>query len=104
MRFASNRDIAIGVEDLDKAAEFYEGILGFKPEKTEPKLRIYNTGHFTLYVEKTKNHPPIPSYTVENLHEAKMHLQDNGCNVLAERDRNLYFEDPFGIVWDLVEE
>lgn len=101
--FRSNRDIAVGVENLDTAVTFYEGVLGFKPEKTEPNLRVYNTGHFTLYVMKEEPHPPVPSFTVDDLAEARNHLQENGCTILVEREKSLYCRDPLGVVWDIIE-
>jgi catechol 2,3-dioxygenase-like lactoylglutathione lyase family enzyme len=103
MRFTSNRDIAVGVYDLEQAIEFYEKALRFKPEKTQSNLLVYNTGHFTLYVEKGKPHPPIPSYTVDNLEDAKRHLLENGCSILVESEKSLYFKDPFDIIWDVIE-
>jgi catechol 2,3-dioxygenase-like lactoylglutathione lyase family enzyme len=103
MMFSSNRDIAVGVEALEVAVTFYEGILGFKPERIEPNLRVYDTGHFTLYVMKGEPHPPVPSFTVDDLADARSHLQENGCTILVEREKSLYFRDPLGVVWDIIE-
>ncbi|MBD3207588.1 bleomycin resistance protein [Candidatus Bathyarchaeota archaeon] len=103
MMFTSNRDISVGVDNLELAIEFYEKTLGFKPVKAKTNLHVYNTGHFTLYVEKSEPHSPILSYNVENLEEAKRHLQENGCSILVEREKSLYIKDPFGIVWDIIE-
>ena len=104
MKFLSNHDIAVGVIDLEIAVRFYEDTLGFKPVKSESGLRVYDTGHFTLYVQEGESHPPVPSFTVENLSEAKKHLIKNNCRVLVERDRSLYFRDPTGNIWDIIED
>ena len=104
MKYTTNDDVAIGVENLEKAIAFYEGNLGFKPSKAEPGLRVYETGVLTLYVMEGEAHPPVPSFTVPCLHDAKRHLMENGCTVLVERDKSLYFRDPTGVVWDVIEE
>lgn len=103
MKFTSNNDLAIAVENLEKSINFYEGTLGFKPSKTEPGLRVYKTGALTLYVMEREAHPPVPSFTVENLSHAKKYLLENGCTVIVERERSLYFKDPDGNLWDVIE-
>ena len=103
MRFIGNRDIAISVENMDKAIGFYEATLGLEPVKDEQGLRVYDAGDFTLYVERGEPHPPVPSFTVPNLADARRHLVENGCTILTELGRSLYFRDPTGIVWDIIE-
>ncbi len=103
MRFITNDDMAIGVENLEKAINFYEGTLGFKPTRAEPGLRVYETGCLTLYVMEGEPHPPVPSFTVGNLSEAKQLLMENGCTIMVERENSLYFQDPDGNTWDIIE-
>ena len=103
MKYLSNDNIAVGVESLEIAVKFFEETMGFKPIKSKPGLRVYNTGCFTLYVEEGKTHPPIPSFTVQNLSDAKKHLMENGCTILVERNCSLYFRDPMGVIWDIIE-
>ena len=103
MRFKGNNDIAVSVESISKATRFYEGVLGLKLLKEEPSLRVYDTGGFTLYVQQGEPHPPVPSFTVWNLHKAKNHLVENDCTILVELERSLYFRDPNGVVWDIIE-
>jgi catechol 2,3-dioxygenase-like lactoylglutathione lyase family enzyme len=104
MKILNNEDIAIGVKNLETAIHFYENTLGFNPIKSEPGLRVYNTRKFTLYVEEGEAHPPVLSFTVQNLSDAKIHLIENGCNILIERNRSLYFRDPTGVIWDIIED
>jgi catechol-2,3-dioxygenase len=104
MRFTGNRDIAVGVTDLKIAASFFENTLGFTPDKKEQNLLVYNTGHFTLYVKKGDSHPPIPSFSVKNLMEAKELLAKKGGSIIELREKSLYFKDPTGNVWDIIEE
>lgn len=92
--------------DLGKAEDFYSNVLGFKLSKRTDKRLIYDTGKITLYIVKDEKVIPfIPALKVSNYEKAKQHLMKNGCRIIKEwsEDRALYFEDPFGIVIDIVE-
>lgn len=103
MKFVSNRDVAVGVENLTDAIKFFEDTLGFKPTKIEKGLRVYDTMQFTFYIKEGDIHPPILSFTVEDLNNAKEYLINNRCNILVERENSLYFRDPTGQIWDIIE-
>ena len=103
MRFTSNRDIAVSVTNLEKSRIFYEKTLGFKAEVIKKNLVVYNTGYFTLYVQEGDPHPPVPSFTVSNIKEAKKYLKNSGCTIVEERDTSLYFKDLDGITWDAIQ-
>ena len=103
MKFTGSRDIAVTVGSLEKSRVFYENVLGFTPKKIEEKLVVYDTGSITLYVQEMERHPPVPSFTVENLALARTHLEANGCEVTKEWNRSLYFRDPDGNIWDIIE-
>ena len=66
-------------------------------------LAVYNTGHFTLYVQEGKPHPPVPSFTVPDIKEARNKLIEAGCTIIIDRDTSLYFRDPDGVLWDINE-
>jgi catechol 2,3-dioxygenase-like lactoylglutathione lyase family enzyme len=105
MRFRSNHCIAIHLPTLAKAERFYSDILGFKLiSKTRSSLE-YDTGHFLLYVNRSKApQPPTPSFSVKNLDKARRLLKGARCKVLVDRGSSLYFRDPFGNVFDVVED
>ena len=103
MRFTGNRDIAVTVKELSASRAFYEGVMGFTPKKVEEKLVVYDTGSITLYVQEQGYHPPVPSFSVEHLSDAKNLLEANGCTVTKEWKRSLYFKDPDSNVWDIIE-
>jgi catechol 2,3-dioxygenase-like lactoylglutathione lyase family enzyme len=46
----------LGVKDIKRAAEFYEGKLGFKPmpENPEPSTRSYRTGKTAIFVYESQ--------------------------------------------------
>ncbi len=74
-------------------------------EKKNDQL-VYDTGQSTLYVNKdTKVIPYIPALTVNNFDEAKQHLKGSGCKIVKEwpKHKALYFENPFGILFDIIE-
>ncbi|MCW4050926.1 MAG: VOC family protein [Candidatus Bathyarchaeota archaeon] len=71
--------------------------------KTGQGLRVYDTGHITFYLVEVTPHPPIPSFTVPDLDEAKKHLTRNGCVILEERPSGFYFRDPTGVTFDSIE-
>ena len=105
MKFRSNNCVAVHLPDLRKAEAFYSGVMGFRLlGKTTSQLE-YDTGRFLLYVNKgVKARPPIPSFTVINTAAAKIHLEQNGCEIVEDRGSSLHFKDPFGMVYDIIED
>ena len=106
VRFATNTNLAMHVTDLEKAENFYGSILGFKLLKRTIERLVYNTGGIMLYVVKDdKTIPFIPALEVDDYDKAKQYLLKNGCRISREwpEERALYFEDPFGIIIDIVE-
>lgn len=104
MKYRSNNCIAIHITDLDKAEKFYSEIMGFHLKKKTNSQLEYDTGHFLLYINKDSDlQLPIPSFTVKNVKAAKIELQEQGCTILEDRGDSLYFQDPFGIIYDIIE-
>jgi hypothetical protein len=96
--FVTDGNLAIHVTDLGKAEDFYGNVLGFRLLK--------RTGKITLYVVKDEKVIPfIPALEVSDYQKTKQYLIKNGCRIIKEwpEDKALYFEDPFGIVIDIVE-
>jgi len=106
VKFATNTNLAIHVTDLEKAENFYGKILGFKLLKRTRERLIYDTGDITLYIVKDdRTIPFIPALEVEDYDKAKQYLLKNGCKIYKEwpEERALYFEDPFGVIIDIIE-
>lgn len=105
MKFRSNNCVSVHLPDLRKAEAFYSGVLGFRLlGKTALQLE-YDTGRFLLHINKGATaHPPIPSFTVISAAAAKAHLETNGCEIVEDRGGALYFKDPFGMVYDVIED
>jgi catechol 2,3-dioxygenase-like lactoylglutathione lyase family enzyme len=106
MQYETDTNIAIHVPDLAKARQFYTGVLGFKLlEETKDRL-VLATGSLTLFVAKDEvTMPFIPALGVNNLDEARRHLETHNGKIVRDftPTRSFYFEDPFGIVWDVNE-
>jgi catechol 2,3-dioxygenase-like lactoylglutathione lyase family enzyme len=104
MKFRSNNCVAIHVKDLKKAERFYGDVLGFKLKSRARGYLCFNTGRFLLYINKSKKtQPPVPSFTVKSIREAKAHLKKAGCKIVHDWGGAIYFRDPFGIVYDAIE-
>jgi catechol 2,3-dioxygenase-like lactoylglutathione lyase family enzyme len=105
MKFRSNNCVSVHLPDLRKAEAFYSGVLGFRLLAKSASQLEYDTGRFLLYVNKAaKVRPPIPSFTVINAAAAKAHLESSGCEIVEDRAGGLYFKDPFGMVYDVIED
>lgn len=105
MKFRSNNCIAIHLPSLAKAERFYSDVLGFKlKSKTRTSLE-YDTGELMLYINRSsKSQPPTPSFGVKNLEKARRLLKGARCQIVVDRGNSLYFRDPFGNVFDVVED
>ena len=102
--FKSNNCVAIHLEDITAAENFYTNVMTFRLLTKSEEYLEYDTGHFLLYVNRDLNtQPPIPSFTVKDIAAARKFLLENGCIILREDNRSLYFRDPFGITYDVIE-
>jgi catechol-2,3-dioxygenase len=105
MRFRSNNCIAIHLTSLAKAERFYSDVLGFKlKSKTRTSLE-YDTGAFRLYLNRSsKAQPPTPSFSVKSIAKARRLLKGARCQIIVDRGSSLYFRDPFGNIFDVIED
>jgi hypothetical protein len=102
--FRSNNCVAIHLEDITAAENFYTNVMKFRLLTKSAEHLEYETGHFLLYVNRDLNtQPPIPSFTVKDIRAARKFLLENRCIILREDESSLYFRDPFGITYDVLE-
>lgn len=102
--FTGNTSIAIRVNDLNIAKKFYAENLGLKIVYQTSEMLVFDTGSFQLFVEKDDHaHPPVPSFTVDDISQTKDHLIQAGSEIVREFKGGLWFKDPFGIVYDVIE-
>ena len=102
--FVSNNDIAVGVDDLGKARDFWENVLGFEPSEVIDSHVVYGTGAINFYLMRDGFSAPVPIFIVRDLGSAKKLLTDNGCKILQERENSLYYRDTNGHIFGLIEE
>ena len=105
MKFRSNNCVAIHLKNLKKAEEFYGGVLGFRLKSKTRRQREFETGHFRLYVNQARQvQPPVLSLSVKDLKAARRFLKQHGCRIVVNWGGALYFQDPFGVIFDVIEE
>ena len=105
MRFRSNTCVAVHLRSLAKAEHFYGDVLGFKLKRRTKTSLEFGTGALRLFVNRSaKAQPPIPSFSVRDIGKAKRLLKGAGCKIVADRGGSLYFRDPFGFVFDVIED
>ena len=77
----------IGVSDLAKAKEFYEGVLGLKPAKENEYLTLYESGNGMIEVYQTSfagtNKATYVTWTVDDIAKEVEDLKGKG--VVFER-------------------
>ena len=101
--FHSNNFVAIHLQDITAAENFYTNIMKFRLLTRSEAHLEYDTGNFHLHVSRDLNtEPPIPSFTVKDIDAARRCLLENGCVILREDERSLHFCDPFGVTYDAI--
>jgi len=107
LMFRSNCEVAIHVPDLCKAESFYTQVLGFRLVSKNIDGLEFDTGALRLFVNRDYDalYSFIPSLNVSNYQAARNYLIAAGCTSIALRPPLLgvYFQDPFGFVFDIVE-
>jgi len=104
VEFCTNLDVAIHVNDLERAEEFYGDVLGFRLVSKSDEHLEYDSGALRLYINCAEMPSAfIPSLDVNDLEAAKQHLKDAGCKLIPLPGGGVYVRDPFGYLLDLIE-
>jgi catechol 2,3-dioxygenase-like lactoylglutathione lyase family enzyme len=103
--FTSNTEVAIHVPNLDEARAFYVGVLGFRLMTMTADYLELDSGALRLYVNRDEKNLRsfIPSFDVPDLAAAKEHLASAGCDTVQLDSGGVYFKDPFGLVFDIIQ-
>lgn len=102
--FTFNPYVGIRVNDIAAAEKFYGDVLKLTLVSKKEKYLTYTTGNFQFFVAEDNSHPPVLSFTVKNLNEAKQYLINNGCEIVEGDDNYAWFKDSNGTVFDIVAE
>ncbi len=105
MTFKSNAEVAIHVPDLDAARAFYVDVLGFRLVTMSADYLEVDSGALRIYVNRDEDNliSFIPSFDVPDLAAAKDHLASAGCDTVQLASGGVYFKDPFGLVFDIIQ-
>ena len=104
MRFRTNNCVAIHLKSLARAERFYGDVLGLKLRRKTKASLEFDTGVLRLFVNRSKKvQPPTPSFSVKDIAKARRLLKGAGCKIIVDWGDALYFRDPFGIVFDVIE-
>jgi catechol 2,3-dioxygenase-like lactoylglutathione lyase family enzyme len=99
----ATRDVIVQVGDIDRAAAFYENVLGLEVFERRPRLIGIETGAFRLFLEPGAKSEPVFEFTVADLEAARRELLAAGCTLEEEDPRvpRCYLRDPQGLVFNL---
>ena len=108
MNYRMSKNIGLQVEDVEKAKLFYETVLGLKePTESDVEEVEFRTNHNSIFlIQGSENLGPVMEIVVNNLEEAKVHLVENGCEIVRweGKGKDCYVRDPFGMVFNVWEE
>jgi catechol 2,3-dioxygenase-like lactoylglutathione lyase family enzyme len=108
-RFVANNELALHVADPAAAESFYVGVLGCEVTERTPDCISLVNGALRLYLlrDPGRTHDAvIPSFDVPDRHAALARLKQAGCRLVPigpHAPDGFYLEDPFGVVFDVVQ-
>ncbi len=103
MRGELDNCYAMGVEDIDAAAAFYERVLGYRRKMTTSRYIEIDSGVCRLFLCNEEVEAPTFRMLVEDIGEAEDYLTANGFQRSPEDVSEVTLRDPFGHVYCLVE-
>jgi hypothetical protein len=97
--------VAIHLTDISAAENYYTNVMKFEMVSRTENSVAYDAGSFLLKVQADLDPcPPVPSFPVKDLRAARGGLIANGCTILRDEGTTLCFSDPFGVIYNVVEE
>ncbi|WP_261132291.1 DUF899 family protein [Bacillus sp. Marseille-Q3570] len=97
-------NVAIQVQNYPAAIEFYEKIIGMKPERTlenETKLSFNGTN---FYMERADENNVYFEFSTDDFERMKEQLLDHGCEITKEyNEKSIMVADPYGMKFHLFE-
>ena len=108
-QFSANNELALHVPDPAAAESFYVGVLGCVVFDRSPDCISLSNGALRLYLlrDPARTHDAVvPSFDVRDRAAAIATLQAAGCSLVPigpHAPGGFYLQDPFGVVFDVVE-
>jgi catechol 2,3-dioxygenase-like lactoylglutathione lyase family enzyme len=102
---ASTRDVIIQTERFEEAAAFYRDVLGFEVILDRPGLLGFETGSFTLYVERGSAPGAVFDFEFDDAAAVRQRLLEQGCTIVDDNPSvpRCYVRDPYGLVFNVAE-
>lgn len=97
MKFTGTTDIAVGVDDIEAARDYYRDVMGFEVGKTGEGWIQMLTGPLKLYLCKDDGNSPMLDFTVEDMSAAEARLTENGAVVVGRSGSEFYVRDKYGL-------
>ena len=107
MKITMSPNVAVRTQkQFDEALAFYKNVLGFENRSTDPELGDFDANPINLFVlEDDEFRGPVMELFVDDLEEARVYFESNGCKILRWRGKgqDCYIEDPFGVRYNIWE-
>ena len=105
MANAFGTDLLIQTDDPQKAAAFYQSVLGLQITENSADLVSLRGPHLNLFLERGPRLGPVLEVFVEDVATAKTALMAQGCTVLKDEPAfpRCYVQDPFGLIYNLAQ-
>jgi predicted enzyme related to lactoylglutathione lyase len=103
MKYTLSRCICIESPENEKAAKFYQDVLGMEFSVIEGTSIELKSDHLLLYFDKGEKHRTVFEFHVEDLDAAKADLESKGCTAIRweGKGKACYMQDPFGNIFNL---
>jgi len=105
MPYKFSRCISFPTADRDRAADFYEKVLGFEVVERQDRFVEFKAEQNRIFIDQSDNRGPVMELIVPDLEKAKQHLIKNGCHILTwnGKGKDCYIRDPFGFLFNIWE-
>jgi catechol 2,3-dioxygenase-like lactoylglutathione lyase family enzyme len=107
VKYNVSKNIGFQVNDVKKAKQFYEDVLGMHEpaESTVEEVEFTTASNSIFLIPGEENLGPVMELEVDDLEEARKHLVENGCEVVRwhGKGKDCYIRDPFGMVFNIWE-
>jgi predicted dithiol-disulfide oxidoreductase (DUF899 family)/predicted enzyme related to lactoylglutathione lyase len=102
--YSFSNNIAVQVNNYEKAIPFYENVLGMTVHaKSDAESHLSLSG-MNFYIEDNHEGNTYFDFAVENFDEAKNSLLDHGCLITKEySEKSVMIADPYGLKFHLFE-
>ncbi|MEI9986880.1 MAG: VOC family protein [Aliidongia sp.] len=99
----TSRDVLLQADDIQRAAAFYEKVLGLSVFLRQDTLIGLEAGAFRLFLDKGTPYGPVFEVFVDDLDAAKSRMVAAGCRIEQEDPAvpKCYVRDPFGLVFNI---